>query len=91
MEISDITTKSVPSVTLHGINIDSELNFKEHINKIMNKAYYKLYTLRRPRRFLTQEKGKILVCSMIESQYAYCPLIWMFCLKIDIQRVEKVQ
>ena len=53
LEISDITTKSVPSVTLHGINIDSELNFKEHINKIMNKAYYELYTLRRPRMFLT--------------------------------------
>ena len=28
---------------------------------------------------------------MIESQFAYCPLIWMFCLKIDMQRVEKVQ
>ena len=29
--------------------------------------------------------------SMKESEYVYCPLIWMFCLKIDMQRVEKVQ
>ena len=28
---------------------------------------------------------------MIESQFAYCPLIWMFCSKTDLQRVEKVQ
>ena len=28
---------------------------------------------------------------MIESQFAYCPLIWMFCLKMDMQRVKKVQ
>ena len=28
---------------------------------------------------------------MIESQYAYFPFIWIFCLKIDMQRVEKVQ
>ena len=28
---------------------------------------------------------------MIESQCAYCPLIWMFCSKTDMQRVEKVQ
>ena len=28
---------------------------------------------------------------MIESQFAYCQLIWMFCLKTDTQRVEKVQ
>ena len=53
LEIGDITTKSVPSVTLRGITIDSELNFKEHINKIIKKVYYKLYTLRRPQKFLT--------------------------------------
>ena len=28
---------------------------------------------------------------MIESQSAYCPLIWMFCSKTDMQRVEKVE
>ena len=52
LQIGDITTKSVPSVTLLDITIDSELNFKEHINKIIKKPYCKLYTLRRPRKFL---------------------------------------
>ena len=28
---------------------------------------------------------------MIESQFVYCLLIWMFCSKTDIQRIEKVQ
>ena len=28
---------------------------------------------------------------MIESQFAYCSFIWMFCSKTDMQRVEKVQ
>ena len=28
---------------------------------------------------------------MIESQFHYCPLIWMFCSKTDMQKVEKVQ
>ena len=53
LQIGDIATKLVPSVTLLGITIDSELNFKEHINKIMKKVYYELYTLRRPQKFLT--------------------------------------
>ena len=53
LQICDITTKSVSSVTLLGIIIDSELNFKEHVNKIIKKVYHKLYTLRRPRKFLT--------------------------------------
>ena len=90
-QIGDITIKSVSSVTLLGITIDSKLNFKEHINNIVKKAYYKLYALRRLRKFLTLEKAKILACSMMESQFAYCPLIWMFCSKTDMQRVEKVQ
>ena len=25
------------------------------------------------------------------SEFAYCLLIWIFCLKIDMQRVEKIQ
>ena len=53
LKISDITTKSVSSVTLLGITIDSKLDFKEDINNIIKKTYYKLYTLRRLRNFLT--------------------------------------
>ena len=52
LQIGDITTKSVSSVTLLGITIDSKLNFKEDINNITKEAY-KLYTLRRLRKFLT--------------------------------------
>ena len=82
--------KSASSVTLLGNTIDSKLNFKNHINN-RKKAYYKLYALRRLRKFLTKEEAKILACSITESQFLYCPLIWTFCLKTDIQRAEKVQ
>ena len=37
LEIGDITTKSVSSVTLLGITIDSKLDFKEDINNIIRK------------------------------------------------------
>ena len=35
LQIGDITTKFVSSVTLLGITIDSKLNFKEHIINYM--------------------------------------------------------
>ena len=82
MQIDDVTIKSASSVTLLGINIYSKLNFKEHINNVVKKTYFKLYALRRL---------GFLACSMLESRFAYCPLIWMFCSKTDMQRVEKVQ
>ena len=37
LQIGDITTKSVLSVILLAINIDSKLNFEEHINSIIKK------------------------------------------------------
>ena len=85
--IQDIL-KSASSVTLLGNTIDSKLNFKNHINN-RKKAYYKLYALRRLRKFLTKEEAKFLQAK--RSQFLYCPLIWTFCLKTDIQRAEKVQ
>ena len=42
LQIGVIITKPVSSVTLLGIIIDSKLNFKEHINDIIKKSYYKL-------------------------------------------------
>ena len=67
LQISDITIKSASYVALSGITIDSKLNFKEHVNNIVKKAYDKLYALRRLRKFPTLEKAKILACPMIES------------------------
>ena len=59
LKIGYITMKSASYVTLLGITIDSKLNFKVHINDIVKKPYYKLYALRRPRKFLTLEKAKV--------------------------------
>ena len=37
LQIRGITTKSISSVTLLGITIDSKLDFKEHINNTIKK------------------------------------------------------
>ena len=91
LQIGDTAIKSASSVALLGITIDLKLNLKELINNIAKNAYYKLYVLRRLRKFLTLEKAKILPCSMIESQFTYWPLFWMFYSETDMQRTEKVQ
>ena len=45
LQIVDITIKSTSSVILLGICINSNLNFKKHINNIVKKAY-KLHALK---------------------------------------------
>ena len=67
------------TVKLLGITIDKELKFYKYINQACSKANKKLNALSRMQSFLSVEKRKIIFKSFIESQFKYCPLVWMFC------------
>ena len=66
------------SVKLLGITIDSKLDFSEHVSKLCKKVSSKLHALARISNFMSQDKLRLLMKSFIESQFSYCPLIWMF-------------
>ena len=65
------------SETLLGVIIDSELNFEEHVTFICKKVSGKLSALGRIATFLTFENRRKIFKAFIESQFNYCPLIWM--------------
>ena len=67
------------TVELLGITIDNILTFKEHVNNLCRIASYKLYGLRRIRKYLTQDRAKLLYNLVINSQFNYAPIIWIFC------------
>ena len=64
---------------LLGITIDKNLNFNEHISIICKKASAKVTALSRLMKILPLDKKRVLMKAFIESQFSYCPLIWMFC------------
>ena len=64
-------------VDLLGITLDSELKFDKHINNICTKANRKLTILGRMSKYLSENKNKILYKAFFESQFKYCPLVWM--------------
>ena len=66
------------SVKLLGVTIDNKLNFTEHITKLCKKVSSKLHALARVSNYMCQDKLRTLMKSFIESQFSYCPLIWMF-------------
>ena len=55
---------------LLGVNIDSKLSFEEHLNIICGKA--------RVAPFMNIEKSRTIMNAFFNSQFSYCPLIWMF-------------
>ena len=54
---------------LLGVNIDSKLSFEKHLN---------ICALGRVAPFMNIEKRKMIMNAFFNSQFSYCPLIWMF-------------
>ena len=70
--------KSSQKEILLGINLDSELKFEDHVNFMCKKASQKLYALARVAPFMDLRQRRNIMKAFVESQFGYCPLIWMF-------------
>ena len=70
--------KSSQKEILLGINLDSKLKFEDHVNFMCKKASQKLYALARIAPFMDLKQRRNIMKAFVESQFGYCPLIWMF-------------
>ena len=60
------------------VEIDNGLKFDEYVSNICLTANRKLSSLTILSRFLSLEKRRILFKAFIESEFKYCPLLWIF-------------
>ena len=79
------------NVKLLGVNIDSNLTFNDHVSSICAKTGRKLTALRRLVTLLNLDQRRILMKSLIESQFNYCPLVWMFHNRTLNSKIDKLQ
>ena len=70
--------KQSEHVKLLGVQKDNKLHFDKHVKEQCQKINQKLCAFSRIRPFLNREKTKILLTSIVMSNFSYCPLIWMF-------------
>ena len=64
---------------LLGVTIDKNLDFNSHLTSVCKKAGQKVSALARITRLLLFHRRRDILKSFIESQFSYCPLVWMFC------------
>ena len=64
---------------LLGVTIDKNLNFNSHLTTLCKKVGQKVTALARIARLLSFHKRRLILKIFIESQFSYCPLVWMFC------------
>ena len=76
-------------VKLLGVVIDNKLNFSKHIQTICKTTNNKISQLIRMRRYMSIEQSRSIVNAYILPYFLYCPLIWMFYHKKDINRINK--
>ena len=78
INVEDEIIECSGSVKLLGVTIDNKLNFDELISKLCKKASQKIHVLARISNCMSQDKLRIIMSAFIESQFGYCPLVWMF-------------
>ena len=61
-----------------GIHKGHKLTFENHLLNIVQKVNQKLHALARISKYMPRKKLRIIMKAFVSSQFAYCPLIWMF-------------
>ena len=89
--IDRFSTESIRKEILLGITIDRNLNFDEHVNNLCKKACQKLNALVRLASFMKVDKKRMIMKSFIESQFGYCPLVWMFHSRSLNNKINRIQ
>ena len=88
--VDNETIENSKTVKLLGITIDNKLDFTEHVSNICNKASTKLHALARISNFMKPQKLRMLLKAFFESQFSYCPLVWMFHSRTLNNRINKL-
>ena len=78
------------SEILLGITFDNELNFNEHVSNLCIKATNKLHALARISHYMNTNQKRIIMKAFIQSQFGYCPLVWMFCSRTINARINRI-
>ena len=61
-----------------GVTFDNDFSCKVHVKNICRKASKKLHALYRVCKYMTQHQRRKVMKAFIDSQFGYCPLVWIF-------------
>ena len=78
------------SEKLLGMTVDKKLNFNLHLKNLCKKVNQKISALARLVRILPFHKRHLILKTFIESQFSYCPLVWMFCSRTMNRKINHI-
>ena len=83
--------ESTDSVELLGVVIDNNLNFTDHVSRLCRISNQRLHALARISKYSNDDKLIIIMITFVQSQFNYCPLVWMFHSRTLNNKINKLQ
>ncbi|GBN84643.1 putative RNA-directed DNA polymerase from transposon BS [Araneus ventricosus] len=91
-KINDLVLSRSDSVTDLGIIFDTKLDFSQHINSMVSKAYRRLGILKRKTKEFSSEIAlKVLYYAHVRSSLEYCSINWDPIYRNKIEIIERIQ
>ena len=87
----NIVVESKSVVKALGVNIDCQLNFEFHTQKLCSSASRQLNAFARLAKHLNLEAKRLLFLCFLMSNFEYCPIVWHFCGKGNNDKMENIQ
>ncbi|GBN16192.1 hypothetical protein AVEN_111678-1 [Araneus ventricosus] len=90
-KINDLALSRSDSVTDLGVIFDTKLDFSQHIDSMVSKAYRRLGILKRKNREFSSEIAlKVLYYVHVRSSLEYCSVIWDPNYRNNIEIIERI-
>lgn len=81
---------ATPSITILGIEFDNKLKFEKYVTEVCNQTGKQINALKRIRNYLDKPCKTVIYNSYISSNFNYCPVVWMFANKTNMEKLEKI-
>ena len=90
INVAEFSISNSLNKKLLGVTIDNKLSFDDHVGALCNKASQKVHALSRISHFMGIKQRQIIMKAFINSQFGYCPLVWMFHSRKLNNRINKI-
>ena len=91
VSLGDVDIAFVQKIDVLGVCIYGKLNLNEHVRRICSKASAQISALQRLTGLVDYPSGKAIYTSFIASNFNYCPLVWLFTSRDNINKIDKIK
>jgi hypothetical protein len=90
LEVANCIIEASSSINILGVEFDNKLNFANHIDELCCQTSKQINALKRMKHNLDKPCKQTIYNSYISSNFNYCPSVWMFANKSNMEKLEKI-